>query len=158
MKHLALLIVLATSLWANPIPFGNYITTNDAGGTVVYAQGIGGSILSGSGSGWLFQTGIGINASGSLEVTTAQYSLEGTLSRIYFNTNTGLLQAQFVGQLRWPTGVFHVYHATFYESVDLVNKTTRGGHVVISESPEPSTLWLLGTGLAIIAGRYGKTI
>jgi hypothetical protein len=158
MKYLAIFILLTASCFADPIPFGNFIITNQPGGVVTYAQGIGGAFVSGSGSGWLFQTGVGVTSSGTLDVTTALYTLDGTLSRIYFNTKTGLLQAQFIGQLRWATGVYHVYHATFYESISLANKTTNGGHVIISEAPEPTTLWLLGTGLAVIPGRYGKTI
>ncbi len=157
-KHelfLVLAVLLISAICrADPIPFGNFIVTNQAGGTVSYLQAIGGSTLSGSGDGWLFSTGIGINASGSLDVTTSQFSLEGELSRIYFNVKTGLLQAQFVGQLRWPTGVFHVYHAVFYESIDLAHKTTLGGHVVISEAPEPGTIWLMLSGIVgVIAKR-----
>ncbi len=157
MKLLAALLLFTATCFADPIPFGNYIVTNSPGGSVSYLQAIGGSTLSGSGSGWQFSTTIGLNASGSLNVTTSQFSLEGEFSRIYFNVKTGLLQAQFVGQLRWPTGVFHVYHSTFYESVNLAQKTTRGGYLIISEAPEPETYWLMLSGvLGIAAGMKWK--
>jgi PEP-CTERM motif len=160
MRYLGAVVLLMTVLQAivchaDSLPFGNNILTNGAGGVVSYnpdpeliGQGFN------NGGQWLFEvTGAGRLANGYLVVTTAAYSIEGSLSRVYFNTRTGLLQAAFVGQLRWPGGVEHIYHAVFYESIDLTNKTTRGGFVVFSTAPEPSAFWLMGTGLVGIVGR-----
>lgn len=100
-------------------------------------------------------------ATGYLTVNAAGFSLVGVLSKIYFNPMTGLFQGAFVGELREAGQTLHLYHAVFYESINLGGGafarqgTLAGGHVVFSTAPEPESLWLFETGLI---GIFGKKI
>ena len=96
-------------------------------------------------------------AGGSLNIQSSMLVVSGSLSNVFFNPKTGLLQGQFSGTI-WYNGAYiqtcrqhtcwNVAGGTFYESIDLKNHTMSGGRLVYSTAPEPNSLLLLATGLA----------
>jgi hypothetical protein len=157
-----LIIALAASVpaWCDSIPTSNYVSINGAGGSVTYNSnspsivGLGTTYDGGTYNYQASGTPIygGRFATGSLTVSTPNFSLEGSLSKIFFNPKTGLMQGAFIGQLREDGTVIHIYHSVFYETVNLGNDTNVSGHLVFSTAPEPGSMELLTTGLVGILG------
>ena len=157
MKTVFAVILLSALAYADGIPITQTggILVNEAGGTNNLI--LRGSNLFGSGPGYEFQfsglaaPGQGMFTTGWLIMSCPEYTLEGQMSGIYLNLKTGLLQGHFVGQQRFTTPdnhyVFHIYHATFYEHMDLKNHTNTLGEVIYSTAPEPEAYVLFVTGL-----------
>jgi hypothetical protein len=164
MKTAISLLILALTAsvpaWGDTIQISNYVSINGPGGSVTYnasSPSISGSGMTYDGGTFSYQaSGVpfdgGRFATGSLSVSTPNFTLEGSLSKIFFNTKTGLLQGGFVGQLREDGTVIHIYHAVFYESVNLSNNTNVSGHLTFSTAPEPGSMALSITGLLGIFG------
>ena len=163
---LLLLPILAVSLaHADSIPLGPNLAINGPGGTVVYngdpsISGYGPALD--GGSFYFSASGIPLNggkfASGTLSVSTPDFTLNGALSKIFFNPKTGIFQAAFTGRLGWPGGAMEVYHATFYETINLQSHSFSHGYVVISSAPEPSSLPLVITGLVGITVLWRRKV
>ena len=161
MKYVLLLLcgmIGCACCHADSIPIPNNIGINGPGGSVTYNADpsiYGFGTATGGGTFSFGASGIPLSggrfATGYLTVATPDFTLVGSLSRIFLNTGTGLLQGSFVGQLRWAGGVLHLYHATFYESIDLATHTMNGGYLVFSTAPEPGSLLLMGSGLAVVS-------
>jgi hypothetical protein len=157
-----LIIALAASVpaWGDAIQISNHVSINGLGGSVSYnasSPSISGFGTTMDGGTFNYQaSGVPLDggrfATGSLNVSTPNFSLEGSLSKIFFNTKTGLLQGGFVGQLREDGMVIHINDGVFYETVNLSNNTNVSGHLTFSTAPEPGSMALSITGLAGILG------
>ena len=159
MKTPALPMILALAMsipaWSDAIPINNNVAINGAGGSVTYSPtspsivGFGttydGGTYNYSASGTPLHGGR--FATGSLTVSTPNFSINGGLSKMFFNPKTGLLQGGFEGKVCEGGSCLNVYHAVFYESINLGNNTNRSGFLVFSTAPEPGSMGLLATGL-----------
>jgi len=157
-----MIFALAASIpaWSDSISIDNYVSINGMGGSVTYnpsSPSIVGFGTTYDGGTYNYQASGtplygGRFATGSLTVSTPNFFLVGSLSKIFFNPKTGLLQGAFVGELREDGTEVHIYHAVFYESINLSNNTNVSGHLVFSTAPEPGSMALLTTGLVGILG------
>ena len=158
---LLLLLLACGTVMADSIPY--YIYINSTTGAFKYS----GLSLSGGGvvaSGGTFtfsadgdpSTKGGRFSNGSLVTTGAGFTLNGTLSHVWFNPKTGQLAADFVGQYLWTGGGMHVNHARFFEKMDMKNHSLISGYLQISNTPEPSSIYLMASGLAGIGALAKK--
>ena len=161
MKTLLTIVLFAACAKADSIPY--YIYINSTTGAFKYS----GLTLSGGGavaSGGSFtfsadgnpSTKGGRFSNGSLVTTGASFTLNGTLSHVWFNPKTGQLAADFVGQYLWAGGGMHVDHARFFEKMDMKNHSLISGYLQISNTPEPSSIYLMASGLAGIGALAKK--
>ena len=158
---LALLTIAVRADSIPPAQFPNYVPINgvNSGSGSYNKQG---NVISGSGQsyggGTYFFGASGIPKFGgkfatgwlsvaSPGVSTPGFNLSGALTKIWFNPVTGLLTANFQGQLRWSGGVVHIYYATFYETINPKTGSLSNGHLVYSTAPEPETWALMLTGI-----------
>ena len=158
---LLLLLLACGTVRADSIPY--YVYINSTTGAFKYS----GLTLSGGGavaSGGTFTfsadgqplTKGGRFSNGSLVTTGAGFTLNGTLSHVWFNPKTGQLAADFVGQYLWAGGGMHVDHARFFETMDMKNHSLISGYLQISNTPEPSSIYLMASGLAGIGALARK--
>ena len=158
---LLLLLLACGTVKADSIPY--YVYINSTTGVFKYS----GLTLSGGGavaSGGTFtfsadgepSTKGGRFSNGSLVTTGSGFTLNGTLSHVWFNPKTGELAADFVGQYLWAGGGMHVNHARFFEKMDMKNHTLISGYLQISNTPEPGTIYLMASGLAGIGALVRK--
>lgn len=84
---------------------------------------------------------------GFLDVYANGFTLMGNLSKISFNSQTGMFQGSFVGKLIENGVTRHLFRATLYESVNLKTMTVGNGYLTIAAVPEPGSLTLICLGM-----------
>jgi hypothetical protein len=150
------LLTLVPSAKCDQIPLNDWLPTNGAGGGVSFVGGE----LSGSGGAYNGGTFSFTNSghSGEMFVSGPDFTLQGSLSKTFFNPKTGLLQGYFYGTLQEDGQFRQIYHANFQESVNLKTGQLNWGWVRYGTAPEPGT-WLTGlTGLLGIGAAWWRRV
>ena len=161
MKTLLTIVLFAAFAKADSIPY--YVYINSTTGAFKYS-GLslsgGGAVFSGGNFSFIANGNAPLRggrfSNGSLVTTGANFTLNGTLSHVWFNPKTGELAGDFVGQYLWAGEGMHVDHARFFEKMDMKNHTLISGYLQISNTPEPGTIYLMASGLAGIGALVRK--
>jgi hypothetical protein len=94
----------------------------------------------------------------------AAFSVNGTLSNVYFNSSTDVLTAAFNGTVGFVGFGYTNITGTFQANLNPVNGTLGGAYIFTNQyqsvnmAPEPGTLALMGTGLCGILGTVRRKL
>jgi hypothetical protein len=145
-----LALLVSIPAWCDSIPPAGYLSLNGPGGTFTFSSGQLYADLQPYGGGTF--TFSDISHSGYLYLSSPDLSLNGYLSKVFFNPRTRMLQGYFQGRLSEDGSSVIAVHGFFREQFNMAQGTGVWGTMRYGAAPEPSEWLLMVSGLIGVGG------